>query len=134
MRRNSDALTDSTNTLSFNLMVNFKAAETNRIFKALADPTRRQILQHLAQSDATAGDLAAPFDISTPAISKHLKTLERAALITRTRHGKEHRFQFNPTPLTQANSVIHELTGYWNQRLANLDQFLKSNPSNQEQA
>lgn len=110
---------------------NSNEVETSRVFKALADPTRRQILQRLSQSNASAGELADPFEISAPAISKHLRTLEEASLITRTRHGKEHRFHFNPKPLDQATQVISELTGFWNRRFANLDSFLNTNPSNE---
>ena len=100
----------------------------NRVFHALADPTRRKILAHIASREATVGDLAEPFSISAPAISKHLKTLESASLINRIKEGKTHRFQLNTQALQSAQSTINQLTTFWLQRLANLESFL-----NQEQ-
>ena len=100
----------------------------NRIFHALADPTRRKILEHIARSDATVGELAEPFSISAPAISKHLKTLEKASLIDRFKDGKIHRFKMNTQPLQSAQSTIDQLTTFWLQRLANLDAFLNKKP------
>lgn len=96
----------------------------NQVFHALADPTRRKILQRIASSDATVGELAKPFNISAPAISKHLKTLEKAQLINRVKEGKIHRFQMNTKPLQSAQTTIHQLTTFWLQRLANLESFL----------
>ena len=98
--------------------------QLNRVFHALADPTRRKILEHIARSEATVGELAEPFSISAPAISKHLKTLEKATLIDRVKDGKIHRFKMNTQPLQSAQSTIHQLTTFWLQRLANLESFL----------
>ena len=98
----------------------------NRVFHALSDPTRRKILAQIASSDATVGELAEPFSISGPAISKHLKTLEGANLINRIKKGKVHRFQLNTQPLQSAQATINQLTAFWLQRLANLEDFLNS--------
>ena len=98
--------------------------QLNRVFHALADPTRRKILKRIARSDATVGELAEPFSISAPAISKHLKTLEKATLIDRVKEGKIHRFKMNTQPLQSAQTTIHQLTAFWLQRLANLETFL----------
>lgn len=101
--------------------------QLNRVFQALADPTRRRILAKIASSDATVGELAEPFSISAPAISKHLKTLEKASLINRCKEGKIHRFQLNTQPLTNAQITINQLTTFWLQRLTNLENLLNSN-------
>jgi DNA-binding transcriptional ArsR family regulator len=107
-------------------MVNDEEA-TNRVFHALADPTRRRILTRIASSDATVGELAEPFSISGPAISKHLKTLETAKLINRIKNGKVHRFQINTQPLQNAQSTINQLTSFWVQRLETLENLLNKN-------
>lgn len=102
----------------------------NRVFHALSDPTRRKILERIARSDVTVGELAEPFSISAPAISKHLKTLEQATLINRVKDGKIHRFKLNTQPLQSAQTTINQLTAFWLQRLANLESFLnKDNQS-----
>ena len=102
----------------------------NRVFHALADPTRRNILSHIAKQDASVGELAEPFSISAPAISKHLKKLENAQLIKRVKEGKTHRFQLNTEPLQTAQITIQQLSSFWLQRLANLESFL--NKQNQK--
>ena len=107
-------------------MVNLKEDRSNRVFRALADPTRRKILQAVARRDASAGELAAPFSISAPAISKHLKTLEKADLVRRVKEGQTHRFSLNVATLQDAEDTIRRLTGYWNRRLGNLKEFLES--------
>jgi DNA-binding transcriptional ArsR family regulator len=98
----------------------------NRIFKALSDPTRRQILDSVARKDVNASELAAPFRMSAPAISKHLKVLETAGLIDRTREGRIHRFRLQRDSLEAAERSIARLTGFWNQRLENLDKYIES--------
>ena len=107
-------------------MVKFTEEQLSRVFKALSDPTRRQILDSVARGDATASDLAAPFHMSAPAISKHLKVLERAGLIDRTREGRVHRFRMKRDSLDAAERTIARLTGFWNQRLENLDKYIES--------
>jgi DNA-binding transcriptional ArsR family regulator len=111
--------------LSFNQMVKLETDRTSRIFRALSDPTRRKILRVVANRDASAGELAFPFSISAPAISKHLKVLEAADLVVRRREGKTHRFQLNAEALQTAEETIKRLTGYWNRRLDNLDKYIK---------
>ncbi|MGK0239291.1 MAG: DNA-binding transcriptional ArsR family regulator [Candidatus Pelagisphaera sp.] len=107
-------------------MVNSEELRVSRVFKALSDPTRRDILKVVARKEASAGELAAPFDISAPAISKHLKVLESAGLVTRIREGKTHRFQLNVESLKNAEKTIQRLTGFWNRRLVNLDKYLET--------
>ncbi len=106
-------------------MVKLKDDRTSRVFRALSDPTRRAILQVVASRDASAGELAAPFAISAPAISKHLKVLEAADLVVRKRDGKSHRFHLNVEALQTAEVAIKRLTGFWNRRLENLDKYMK---------
>src|SRR6266567_2389300 len=94
-------------------------------FAALADPTRRAIVDHLARGDATVNELAAPFAMSLPAISKHLKVLERCGLISRTRQA-----QFRPCHLEQAEldsaaSWIEENRRIWTERFDKLDAHLR---------
>src|SRR5215475_10647468 len=106
-------------------MVNYKEANLDRVFQALADTTRRRILRRVAQSNCTVRELAKPFAISAPAISRHLKVLERARMLERVKNGKFHRFRVNTGALNQAQEVIQQLTDFWNQRLDNLEDFLQ---------
>jgi DNA-binding transcriptional ArsR family regulator len=95
-------------------------------FAALADPTRRAILSRLATGDASVGDLAQPFDISMPAISRHLKVLERAGLIERKVDAQWRRCQLTPEPLAQAADWIEAYRGFWEARFDDLEKFLKT--------
>ena len=112
--------------LLINHMVKLEEDRTSRVFKALSDPTRREILLVVAQREASAGELSAPFSISAPAISKHLKVLESADLVTRIREGQTHRFRLNVKALQNAERTIQRLTGFWNRRLANLDKYFET--------
>ncbi len=79
------------------------------VFVALSDPTRRAILERLLIGEASVGQLAAPFAMSRPAISKHLNVLERAGLLQRIRHGRENRCRFDRAPLEQVRDAIARL-------------------------
>jgi DNA-binding transcriptional ArsR family regulator len=94
-------------------------------FSALADPIRRAILVQLARGDATVGELAAPFEISLPAVSRHLKVLERAALISNERHGKHRRCRLKPEALAAAASWLDFHHRLWSASLERLDSHLK---------
>lgn len=94
-------------------------------FAALADPTRRAILARLALGDATVGELCAPFEISGPAISRHLKVLEEAALITREREGQHRRCRLVPGAMAPAAEWIREHQRFWNASLDRLAEHLK---------
>jgi len=94
-------------------------------FTALADPTRRAIVARLAQGDATVNDLAAPFDMSLPGISKHLKTLERCGLITRTRQAQFRPCHLERQALDEALSWIEEHRRIWTERFDKLDAHLQ---------
>jgi DNA-binding transcriptional ArsR family regulator len=88
---------------------------------ALADPTRRAILQRLARGEARVTELAEPFDISLNAVSKHIRMLERAQLVRRRRAGREHLLSFDPAPLDDAARWIEAQRAFWTARLAALD-------------
>ena len=94
-------------------------------FSALADPTRRAILSRLASGDASVTELAGPFDMSMPAISKHLKVLERAGLITRAREAQSRPCALNPDPLKQASTWIDHYRTFWEESFERLDQYLR---------
>lgn len=94
-------------------------------FAALADPTRRAILAGLAGGAMTVTDIGAPFDISMPAISRHLKVLERAGLIERGRDAQWRPCTLNAAPLKDANDWIESYRKFWTQSLDRLDDYLK---------
>jgi len=96
------------------------------VFGALADTTRRRILARLAQGEATVGELAAPFEISRPAISKHLRVLERAGLIHRTRDGRLRRCELEAEPLREASAWVERYREFWEDRLDALAEYLES--------
>lgn len=97
-------------------------------FAALADPTRRAILARLALGETTVGELAAPFPISPPAISRHLKVLEEAALIARTRRGQQLVCRINPEGLKTARAWLEHYRAFWDGALDRLDAHLKQHP------
>src|SRR6478735_9242599 len=95
-------------------------------FTALADPTRRSILTRLAAGDATVNELAEPFALSLPAISKHLKVLERCGLISRTRRAQFRPCHLEERALAVASDWIEENRRIWNDRFDQLDEYLVS--------
>lgn len=99
--------------------------ELSRIFAALADPTRRAILMRLAEGEATVGELAEPFDVSLPAISKHLKVLERAGLVSRSRDAQWRPARLEVEPLRRAASWIDEYRQFWEGSFDRLDEYLR---------
>jgi DNA-binding transcriptional ArsR family regulator len=102
--------------------------QLDHTFGALADPTRRAILVRLARGEATVGELAEPFDISLPAVSRHLKVLERAALISNERTGKQHRCRLRPEALMRAEEWLDFNRRFWSGSLDRLASHLKSVP------
>lgn len=95
------------------------------IFAALADPTRRAILARLAEDDATVSELAEPFEISLPAISRHLKVLERAGLITRSRSAQWRSSSLHAEGLREALDWMEPYRRLWDERLTRLDAHLR---------
>ncbi len=106
-------------------IVSAPAARLDRTLGALADPTRRAILLHLAEGEARVTDLAAPFEISLNSVSKHIRILERAQLVKRRRAGREHLLSRNARPLDEAAEWIDRLRDHWNRRLDRLAKALE---------
>ncbi len=96
------------------------------VFAALADPTRREILSRLARGPATVGEVAAPFAISAPAISQHLKVLERAGLVSRTAQAQWRTLSMQAEPLDRASAWVEKHRREWNLRLDALDEHLRT--------
>lgn len=94
-------------------------------FSALADPTRRAILARLAQGETSVGELAEPFDMSLPAISKHLKVLERAGLIARGRDAQRRPCRLAAAPLHEISDWVATYQRFWEQRLDRLEAYLE---------
>jgi DNA-binding transcriptional ArsR family regulator len=94
-------------------------------FQALADPTRRAILERLARGEASVKELAAPFDLSQPAISKHLRVLERAGLIEQKRRAQWRPRRLRADPLREVATWVGEYRPHWEERLERLDAFLR---------
>ena len=93
-------------------------------FAALADPTRRAILARLTSSDATVTELAKPFDMSLPAISKHLKVLERAGLIARSRDAQWRPCHLDAAPLKKVANWVDHYRRFWEDTIDRLDEYL----------
>jgi DNA-binding transcriptional ArsR family regulator len=106
-------------------MVKYQSAALDATFGALADPTRRAILERLAQGEALVTELARPFDMTLPAVSKHLGVLERAGLVVRHRDGRVRRCRFLPGPMAGAASWIEMYREFWEGRLDQLARYLK---------
>jgi DNA-binding transcriptional ArsR family regulator len=94
------------------------------IFGALADPTRRAILERLAAGEATVGELGAPFKMSQPAISKHLKVLETAGLVSRRKQGTANLSRLEPEALHEADDWLERYRAIWEERFDRLDDVL----------
>jgi len=110
-------------------MVNYSSHQLDLIFSALSDPTRRAILRKLARREYRVTDLAKPFDMSLPAVSKHLRVLEGAGLITRRKDGRVHSMTFEEGPLDEAMSWIDRQRSFWEKRLDALEHHLESTTS-----
>jgi DNA-binding transcriptional ArsR family regulator len=108
----------------FNRMVNHYADSLTATFAALADPTRRAILARLIEGDATVSELASPFDMSLPAVSKHLTVLEDAGLIAREREGRTRRCRVRAAPLRAASEWIETYRRFWEDQLDSLAEYL----------
>ena len=99
--------------------------QLDAVFSALADSTRRAILGRLASGEASVTELAEPFDMSLPAITKHLKVLERAGLITRSRQAQWRPCQLAPEPLRDVANWVEQYRQFWEGNLDNLESYLR---------
>ncbi|MDO9248992.1 MAG: metalloregulator ArsR/SmtB family transcription factor [Phenylobacterium sp.] len=95
------------------------------VFSALADPTRRAILARLADGEATVNELVAPFELSQPTISKHLKVLEGAGLVSRGRNAQFRPVRLNAKPLAEASRWIGDYRRFWDESLDQLEAYVK---------
>jgi DNA-binding transcriptional ArsR family regulator len=102
------------------------------VFQALADPTRRAILTRLTKGDATVAELAAPFDMSQPAISRHLKVLETAGLISRTRRATARLSHLEAEPLREVTTWLARYQRFWDESHERLDELLVALQANQK--
>jgi len=108
-----------------NGMVNDSSERLTTVFLALADPTRRAILERLARGEASGTELAQPFSISVPAISKHLRVLEHADLILHRKDGRTHRFRLAARPLKEAATWLEHYRQFWEAQFDSLDTYLQ---------
>jgi DNA-binding transcriptional ArsR family regulator len=100
------------------------ADQLSSTFSALADPTRRAILTKLSKGERSVSDLAEPFEMTLPAISKHLKVLEKAGLIQRSRDAQYRPCKLNAKPLKEAAKWVEQYRQFWEERLDRLDDYL----------
>ena len=105
-------------------MVNDSSERLNTVFLALADPTRRAILERLAHGEASGTELARPFSISVPAISKHLRVLENAELILHRKDGRTHRFRLATNPMKEAATWLEQYRQFWEAQFDSLETYL----------
>lgn len=105
-------------------LVKYMPDPLNTIFAALSDPTRRAILARLALGETSVKELAEPFSISAPSITKHLKVLERAGLITRSRDAQWRPCRLEAAPLRSVSEWVEDYRRFWEQKFASLDNFL----------
>jgi DNA-binding transcriptional ArsR family regulator len=115
-------------------MVKYSSRTLDRTFAALADPTRRRILAHLARGSKRVTHLARPHAMSLPAVSKHLRVLESAGLLRRRRYGRVHQMQLEAGPLKKAAQWVEEYRKFWEGSLYRLAEYLEktTKPTNKK--
>jgi DNA-binding transcriptional ArsR family regulator len=100
----------------------------DRVFRALADPTRRAVLDLLRDGRQPAGEIARAFPVSRPAISKHLRLLRQARLVREQRDGRHRFYQLDPQPLREVDQWLEHYRAFWQNKLASLKTFVESDP------
>lgn len=98
--------------------------QINEVFKALADPTRRKVVERLVSGPAATSDLAKPFDMALPSFTQHLAVLERAGLVTSSKQGRTRTYQLSSAGLTSIEGWLADQRNTWEQRLDQLDDYL----------
>jgi DNA-binding transcriptional ArsR family regulator len=101
----------------------------DRVFRALADPTRRAVLDLLRRGRQPAGEIARAFPVSRPAISKHLRLLRQARLVRELRNGRHRLYHLDPQPLREVDQWLEHYRAFWQDKLASLRAFVESNPT-----
>ena len=109
-----------------NDMVNDSSKQLTTVFTALADPTRRAILERLARGDASGTELAQPFTMSVPAVSKHLRVLKNAHLILHWKNGRTHMFRLAANPMKDAVNWLEHYRQFWETQFDSLDTYLQA--------
>lgn len=104
-------------------MVNYSQKNLNNIFSALSDPTRRKILTKLSYGETNVSELAKPFQMSLPAVTKHIKVLEKAELVNKKRIGRQQKISLNSKTLQQVSCYIKFYEKFWTKKLDNLENF-----------
>lgn len=115
-------------------MVNDTSERLTTVFLALADPTRRAILERLARGEASGTELAQPFSISVPAVSKHLRVLEHADLILHRKDGRTHRFRLAARPMREAAAWLEHYRQFWEEQFDSLDTYLLATAEKEQDA
>ena len=105
-------------------MVNYSVETLDETFAALASPIRRGMLERLSRGWATVGELAEPYDVSLPAISKHLRILEKAGLVERSKRGRVHYCRLVPQPMEDATAYLNFYRRFWQAQFQSLVDFL----------
>ena len=113
-------------------MVNYRQRTLDHTFAALADPTRRAMLARLTLGEASVGELAAPHAMSLPAVSKHLKVLERAGLVVRRKDGRVHHCRIETAPMHAAAAWIERHRRFWEAQLDALDGYLSETQTKED--
>ena len=103
----------------------FVVDDLSNVLGAIAHPVRRAILSRLSGGSARVTEIAAPFDVSLNAVSKHLKVLEQAGLIRREKIGRDHVIEFRAAPLREVSVWVHEYERFWSEHLDKLEEFFK---------
>src|SRR6266700_337767 len=124
MQLESGSLTTIHDRRIINSMVNDSSEQLTTVFLALAVPTRRAFLERLAHGVASGTELARPFSISVPAISKHLRVLEHAHLILHRKDGRTHRFRLAARPMREAAAWLEHYRQFWEAQFDSLDTYL----------
>ena len=109
-------------------MVERSDENIDQIFRALAHPVRRDILRRIARERVSISELAEPFDMTLEAVSQHVRILERARLLKRSRDGRVHWCRLEPAPLKDAGVVLAKLGGFWGMQLNSLERWLERPP------
>jgi DNA-binding transcriptional ArsR family regulator len=125
-------LTAAPTAIIFNHVVEHMPESLNRVFFALSDPTRRAILARLADGEVTVTAIAAPFAMSLAAVSKHIRVLEEAGLLERTRQGREHRLRFVAQRLREAADWVNRYRKFWTCQLDRLAEHLEQDKTDTE--
>jgi DNA-binding transcriptional ArsR family regulator len=113
-------------------MVQYREATIDRVSAAIADPTRRRIIERLARGPARISDVAKPFSMSLTGFCKHVRVLERAGLVRRTRHGRENTLELFADPLRDVARWILDYEQFWKSRLDRLEAFFAAETEEKE--